>query len=139
MRSLDRIDLPARLAPVMPLWVGELLTALICLAAAAIVRFLIDALSPGVAPFVLLFPAALVATLVGGWRCGAIAFAVAELWAWYYVVPPLGLSFKGEAQPANLLLIFVAGMAVVAAAQVVPGRHAARCARAPERSSPSAT
>jgi hypothetical protein len=95
LRSLDRIDLPARLAPVMPLWVGELLTALICLAAAAIVRFLIDALSPGVGPFVLLFPAALVATLVGGWRCGAIAFAVAELWAWYYVVPPLGLSFKG--------------------------------------------
>jgi two-component sensor histidine kinase len=118
LRSLDKIDLPARLAPVMPLWVGELLTALICLGAAAIVRFLIDALSPGVGPFVLLFPAALVATLVGGWRCGAIAFAVAEFWAWYYVVPPLGLSFKGEAQPDNLLLIFAAGMAVVAAAQL---------------------
>ena len=118
MRSLDRIDLPARLAPVMPIWVGEVLTALVCLAVSATVRILIDAISPGVAPFVLLFPAALVATLVGGWRCGALTFAVAEFWAWYYVLPPTGLTFKGEAQPANLLLIFAAGMAMVAAAQL---------------------
>ena len=93
----------------------------------------IDALTPGVAPFVLLFPAALVATLVGGWRCGAITFAVAEFWAWYYVIPPLGLAFKGEAQPANLLLIFAAGMAVVAAAQLFRGWRAARGARATSR------
>ena len=106
----------------MPLWAGEALTVLVCLAAAAIVRFLIDALTPGVAPFVLLFPAALVATLVGGWRCGAATFAIAEFWAWYYVIPPLGMGFKGEAQPANLMLIFFAGMAVVAAAQAFRAR-----------------
>jgi two-component sensor histidine kinase len=106
----------------MPVWAGELLTVLICLGAAAVTRFLIDAFSPGVGPFVLLFPAALVATLIGGWRCGALAFFIAEFWAWYYVVPPLGLRFKGEAQPANLALIFFAGMAVVAAAQAFRAR-----------------
>jgi two-component sensor histidine kinase len=37
-------------------------------------------------------------------------------------VPPLGLRFKGEAQPANLALIFFAGMAVVAAAQAFRAR-----------------
>jgi len=121
LRSLDKIDLPARLAPVMPIWVGEIVTALICLALAAIGRVVIDQLTPGVAPFVLLFPAALVATLVGGWRCGAITFAVAEFWAWYYIIPPVGVAFKGEAQPANLLIIFAAGMAVVAAAQLFRG------------------
>jgi two-component sensor histidine kinase len=106
----------------MPRWAGEVLTALICLAAAAVLRVVVDALLPGVAPFVLLFPAALVATLVGGWRCGALTFAVAQFWAWYYVVPPVGIAFKGEAQPANLLLIFFAGMAVVAAAQAFRAR-----------------
>jgi len=106
----------------MPLWAGEALTALVCLALAAVVRVVVDALLPGVAPFVLLFPAALVATLVGGWRCGALTFAIAQFWAWYYVVPPVGLAFKGDAQPANLLLIFFAGMAVVAAAQAFRAR-----------------
>jgi len=106
----------------MPIWAAEVLTALVCLAAAAIVRLLVDALAPGAAPFVLLFPAALVATLVGGWRCGALTLAVAEIWAWYYVVPPLGFSFKGEAHPANLLLIFFAGMTMVAAAQAFRAR-----------------
>jgi two-component sensor histidine kinase len=115
--SLRSIDLPARLAPVLPLWLGELITALLCLAAVGIVRFAIDALMPGTAPFVLLFPAALIATLVGGWRTGAATFAVSELWAWYYAVAPRGFGFRGEAQPANLVMIAVAGLVMIAAAQ----------------------
>ena len=117
MPSLKKIDLPARLAAVMPLWLAELITALICLAATGLLRFVVDALTPGVAPFVLLFPAALVATLIGGWRTGALVFAVSELWAWYYVIPPRGLAFKGEAEPANLVVIAVAGGVMIATAQ----------------------
>jgi two-component sensor histidine kinase len=115
--NLKHIDLPARLAPVLPLWMGELITALLCLAVAGIIRFVIDAVTPGVAPFVLLFPASLVATLVGGWRTGALTFAISEIWAWYYVVPPRGLTFKGEAEPANLITIALAGAVMIAVAQ----------------------
>jgi two-component sensor histidine kinase len=115
--SLKTIDLPARLAAVMPLWLGELVTALICLAGAGMLRFALDSLTPGVAPFVLLFPAALIATLLGGWRTGAVTFAVCEIWAWYNVIPPTGLTFKGEAQPANLLAIAAAGAVMIAVAQ----------------------
>ena len=117
MQRLNRIDLPARLAPVLPLWLGELITALLCLAIAALIRFVIDAVTPGVAPFVLLFPATLIATLMGGWRAGAATLSVAELWAWYYVIPPKGLMLKGEAQAPNLITIFVAGLIIVAVAQ----------------------
>ena len=118
MQGLRRIDLPARLAPVLPLWMGELLTALICLAVLGVIRFTLDALVPGVAPFVLLFPAALVATLSGGWRAGLVTLSFAEFWAWYYVIPPKGLSWKGEAQPANLITIYAAGLIVIAVAQL---------------------
>jgi two-component sensor histidine kinase len=118
LQRLSTIDLPARLAPVLPRWLAELIAALMCLAVAGVLRFLIDALTPGVAPFVLLFPAALIATLMGGWRAGAVTLAISEFWAWYYVVPPRGLSWKGEAQPANLMAILVAGVVVVAVAQV---------------------
>jgi two-component sensor histidine kinase len=124
LRSLSKLDLPARLAPVLPIWVGELITALVCLASAGILRFGLDALVPGVAPFVLLFPAILVATLLGGWRPGLGTLALSEFWAWYYVIAPRGLAFKGEAQPANLIAILIAGLIVVAVAQMF--RAAAR-------------
>jgi two-component sensor histidine kinase len=117
LQSLKSIDIPTRLAPALPLWGGELVTAVLCLAAAGIARLIIDALMPGVAPFVLLFPVALIATLLGGWRTGAVTFAVSEIWAWYYVVLPRGLLLKGEATPANLIAIAVAGLVTVAVAQ----------------------
>src|SRR5262249_10182050 len=101
----------------MPVWVGELITSMICLAAAGVARFVIDALSPGVAPFLLLFPAALIARMCGRGRAGRFSFAVPVFPAWPTTTPPQGLSFKGEAQPANLLAIFAAGVAMIAAAQ----------------------
>ena len=118
MRSIDKIDLPRRLSPVLPVWAGELITALICLAATGLARVVMDALLPGVAPFVLLFPACLAATLVGGWRPGLITLLVLELVAWAYVIPPRGLFFKGEAHPANLVAVLFAGALVVAVAQL---------------------
>ena len=51
MPDLKAIDLPARLEPVLPVWLGELIAALLCLAVAGLIRLTIDALTPGVAPF----------------------------------------------------------------------------------------
>jgi hypothetical protein len=77
LRSLSKIDLPGALAPVIPLWAGEVITALICLAVIGVMRVAMDVLIPGAAPFVLIFPACLVATLVGGWRSGAGLLGIA--------------------------------------------------------------
>ncbi len=118
MQTLSKLDLPARLAPVLPVWAGEVITAFVCVAGAGVVRFGLDALVPGLAPFVLLFPAALIATLVGGWRPGLATLAVCEFAAWCYVVPPQGLAFKGEAQPEALLAVLASGLVVVAAAEL---------------------
>jgi two-component sensor histidine kinase len=118
LRSLSKIDLPARLAPVMPIWAGELITAMICLATAGVLRAVIDAVTPGAAPFVLLFPAAMTATLVGGWRPGLITLGVCELFAWCYLIPPRGFAWKGEATPANLVAILLAGVIMVGVAQL---------------------
>jgi two-component sensor histidine kinase len=122
LRGLDGLDLPARLSPVMPRWLGEMLTALLCLVVAGILRLALDALAQGAAPFVLLFPATLIATVAGGWRAGALTFAVGELWAWCYEVPPRGFSFKGPAQPPELIAIALVGLVLVAVAQVFRSR-----------------
>ena len=118
MRSLSKIDLPGRLEPVLPRWAGEAITALICLAATGVTRVAMDSLIPGAAPFVLIFPACLLATLVGGWRPGVATLGVSGLIAWAYVIPPRGLIWKGEAQPANLLAMLIAGAIVIVVAQL---------------------
>jgi two-component sensor histidine kinase len=46
-----------------------------------------------------------------------VTLSVAEFWAWYYVIPPKGLIWKGEAQPANLIAIYVAGLMIIGVAQ----------------------
>ena len=51
MRSFSKIDLPGRLSPVLPIWAGEAVTALICLAATGVTRVVMDMVIPGVAPF----------------------------------------------------------------------------------------
>jgi two-component sensor histidine kinase len=118
LRTLSKIDLPGRLEPVLPRWAGEAITALICLAVTGVTRVVMDAVIPGVAPFVLIFPACLIATLVGGWRPGLATLFAAGLTAWAYVIPPRGLIWKGEAQPANLIAILITSLIVIAAAQV---------------------
>jgi two-component sensor histidine kinase len=118
LRSLSKIDLPGRLAPVLPIWAGEAITALICLAVIGVMRVAMDVLMPGAAPFVLIFPACLVATLVGGWRSGAGLLGVAAFAAWAYVIPPRGLSWKGGAEMADLTAVVIAGAVVIAVAQL---------------------
>ena len=130
MPNLSKLDLPGRLSPAMPRWLGEVITALIVLATIGLLRLSLDAMTPGLAPFVLLFPAALVAALMGGWRPGVAVLVTAEFWAWYRVIPPVSLTFKGEAQPANLLAILGAGLVVVAVAQLF--RSSARTEAAAE-------
>jgi two-component sensor histidine kinase len=115
--ALGQIDLPRRLSPVLPHWAGELIAAMLCLVAAAVVRLALYALAPGVAPFVLLFPATLIASLIGGWRAGMLTLSVSELFAWYFVVLPRGFIWKGEAQPANLLIILFTGLIMVGAVE----------------------
>jgi two-component sensor histidine kinase len=118
LRSLSKIDLPGRLAPVLPIWAGEAITALICLAVIGVMRVAMDVLIPGAAPFVLIFPACLVATLVGGWRSGAGLLGIAAFAAWAYVIPPRGLAWKGGAEIADLIAVVIAGAVVIAVAQL---------------------
>lgn len=81
-----------------------------------VLRLAIDAFIPGVAPFALLFPAVLVATLLAGWRCGLLTLGVIHLYAWYYLMPPDGFAVSPR-DLQSLGLVFVAGLLTVLAAQ----------------------
>ena len=86
IHHLSEIDVPAALAPRIPVWVSRCGVALLLLAAVVVMRLAIDAAAPGTVPFALCFPALLVATILAGWQAGAITATLGGLLAWYGVL-----------------------------------------------------
>ena len=118
MHRIGAYDLPTRLGPGAPRLVIEILTATGCMGLAAVLRLVLDTVLPGAAPFALGFPAILLATVLSGWRAGALTLLAVVLGVWYLVLPPafaFGLLAPDDA--ANLALNAVSGALVVAVAQ----------------------
>ena len=118
-----------RLRTVAPRWVIEVAVALCCVALSALCRVLLNLISPGALPFGLIYPIALLATLVAGWRSGALALLLAGLGSWYFVMPPQ-MSFAVPTFQAgvNIVGFFITGGVVVLLAAFVMSELQARIA-----------
>lgn len=108
MQPLSEIDLPA-LAPKVPPLVIDIATALFCFGAMVVVRLVMQSVLPGVAPFALLFPFGLLATLLSSWRAGALSFYGGLLATWYFVLRPMGFGAADPLEQAQVLLVGVSG------------------------------
>ncbi|WP_176695846.1 HWE histidine kinase domain-containing protein [Phenylobacterium immobile] len=89
------------------------LRAQACVAAAvvlasAVLRVGLERVAPGVAPFALLYPAVLGATLLVGWRSGVIAMALGAGLVWYLVFAPRFSLFDRNAADAITLVLYLA-------------------------------
>jgi two-component sensor histidine kinase len=119
MRRLTEIDFPDRMRPVMPGFASQLLFALICSLAAIGLRLMLDVWVPGVGPFVVMFPAVLVATLFGRWQAGVVTQIATTLYGWYFVLPVQhSFVFADPADVARLALASIFGLLVIALAEM---------------------
>ena len=86
-------------------------------AVATLGRLALGVIDPGSAPFVLYFPAILLAAVLGGWRVGAIAAAASVVLAYVlFVSPKAGLTHPSPVMVLNVALYTGASAAVVAIA-----------------------
>jgi len=116
---LGEFDVRERLAPLLPPWAAQLAFAIFCLGLEALLRFAINLVAPGAAPFALIFPAILAATLFAGWQCGLIVLVVSELLAWYFVLGPApGFSLTNPADGPRMGVIAFSGLIVIALADI---------------------
>ncbi|HSI16405.1 MAG TPA: histidine kinase dimerization/phosphoacceptor domain -containing protein [Sphingomonas sp.] len=115
MARLGEFDLADRLAPLIPRWVTQLSVAALCLIAGRIVRLVIDAFAPDSAPFALVFPVVMVATLFGRWLAGAVTAVVSVTYAWFHLYPVReSFSFVDPKGAANVAVIGIAaGLTVI--------------------------
>ena len=121
MRRLVTVDLRRRLKALGPDWLVAAGVALGCLALAAVVRLLIDLVSPGAFAFGMIYPICLLATLLAGWRAGLLTMVVSGLLAWYFVFNSgHGFMLPDLKSRTNVALFFLtASMVVFLADQAV--------------------
>jgi two-component sensor histidine kinase len=81
-------------------------------------RFIVQGAVPGAAPFALLYPFGLLATLLSSWRAGALTFYAGLIGAWYLVIPPIGFEIGTTADAARLLINALSGALTLGMAQM---------------------
>jgi two-component sensor histidine kinase len=114
MTRLGEFDLADRLAPLMPRWMTQLCVAALCLIGGRILRLVIDAFAPDSAPFALVFPVVMVATLFGRWLAGSVTAIVTIAYAWFHLYPVReSFSFIDRSGAANVLVVGIAAALTV--------------------------
>ena len=106
MERLGRLDLPARWQRRVPQWLTAIAIGLVACGSATALRWAIHQIWPTVAPLGLLFPAILMATMLGRWLAGVTCFLAGALVVAFFVVPPTSVYRVGGSDAAGLLLTY---------------------------------
>jgi len=107
VHRLANLDIPQRLSGIAPGWVARAACALLAVGLSVILRALANLVAPGVAPYAFIYPAALLATLLGGWQAGLSAMVISGALAWMFVLPKV---------PAGVQMHYQLAAALIAAA-----------------------
>lgn len=94
--------------------VAQGLVAVACAAVALAIRGALGQFWPELPYYALTYPAALVATLLTGWRGGILCLGLCQLGAWYFFLPPqFGFVIRSISQGLGLVLATLSGLAIV--------------------------
>ncbi len=114
-----RFDLPKRFESLVPPVITEILVAAVLVLFAIGTRLLVELAFGDVVEFALVFPAVVGATLLAGWRAGALVVCAGQVLAWYFLLPVKGsfqfatagnaMSLALTTGAEALMLWFVAG------------------------------
>jgi two-component sensor histidine kinase len=132
VHRIAKLDVPGRLAGTVPGWAAKAACAILGIGLAVVLRALVDLIIPGVAPYAFIYPAALLATLLGGWQAGAGTLLGSGLLAWMFVVPHAAQS--GAPMNYRLAAAAIAGLTAVLMIIVAEGFRVAAKRAGDERS-----
>ena len=112
------LDIPRLLSGIAPSWASKAACALLGIGLAVVLRFISDHIAPGAATFAFVYPAALMATLLGGWEAGVGTMAVSEALAWIFVLPRANPGGgHTPLQMTSTIIVTITVIAVIAAGE----------------------
>jgi two-component sensor histidine kinase len=113
--QVAKLDVQRWLDGIVPAWAASLICVVMGVGLAATLRALTDLALPGAAPFAFVYPAALLATLAGGWIAGAGTLALSQILAWQFVLPKsITLAGHPDQKIAASAVVAMTCLAVVA-------------------------
>lgn len=112
MTNIGDFDLCERLSPALPIRVTQVIVGLLCVTAAWVVRMIFDIIAGGAAPFALIYPAIMLATLFARAFAGAVTAMIMILYVWYALYPIQG-SFRFENAAGAFAVAVVAITAII--------------------------
>jgi two-component sensor histidine kinase len=116
---VTELDIPRLLSGIAPSWVSKAGCAVLGIGLAVILRLIVDRIAPGAAPYAFVYPAALLATLLGGWQAGVGTLLGTALLAWTFVVPRTSpLEGYTQLQAASAILVALTVLAMIAVGEV---------------------
>src|SRR5690242_20667954 len=78
--------------------------AVLCVAAATVLRLAVDPIAPGAVPFATYFPAILITTFIAGRTAGALATVLSVIAAWWLFVEPRFSFALDRSEAVSILL-----------------------------------
>lgn len=119
MAGADPIDITMRVPGRLRAWLTAIGIGLSCAFGCIVLRWALDLIVPGGAPFALIFPAAMMATLFGRWIAGAVCGGITILFAWYFVYPVKNsFAFASPAGMFSIIAIVIACVITVGVAEL---------------------
>lgn len=118
MNRIGDFDLCDRLAPTVPVWVTQIGVGLLSVAAARIVRMIFDIVAGGAAPFALIYPTIMLATLFARAFAGVVAATIMILYIWYYLYPiENSFRFANNAEAFSVAVVVVTAIMTILIAE----------------------
>ena len=110
-----KLDVQRWLDGIVPAWAAILICVALGVGVAAALRAIMDTILPGAAPFAFIYPAALLATLAGGWISGLGTLALSQVLAWRFVLPmSVTLANHPDQKIAATIVVGITCLAVIA-------------------------
>lgn len=113
MSRLAELDLPDRLAPMVPRWLTQVGFGLMCGGISFVGRMVIDLFAPGSVAFGLLFPTIALATLFARWQSGLVTAIVTVAYAWTFIY-----TVRGAPGITTLIVVCLCCAGLIAVAEL---------------------
>ena len=119
MANIGAFDLCERLFPTVPVWVTQVGVAVITVCTARIVRLIFDLIAGGAAPFALIYPAIMLATLFARTLAGILTATIMIVYIWYYYYPIQGsFRFADRTGVLALAIVILTAIMTIAIAEI---------------------
>lgn len=119
MKWLAGWDFSARVAPALPVWLGQAIFASLCTVGFITLRLAADLFAPSAGPFALIYPFVLAATLFGRWQAGVGTTTLTLCYVWFYVLPVHGtLMLERTGDVPRMIVNIVSQIIVILFAEI---------------------